>query len=177
MLDRVIRAIRLEPGLYREVARSEKLMGESLIIVVAVAFLSAVGNMIGADKPVFSFIAEIVNSVLFGWLLWSLIAYFVGKTFFDGKSSINEMLRAIGYASAPRLLSLFAAIPCLGWVIALIGGILSLVAVVIGIREAMLFDTDKAIITAVIGFVLYLITSAAISILFTGFSLPFLALF
>ncbi len=59
MLDRIIRAIRLEPGLYREVSRSEKLMGESLIIVIAVAFLSGIGSMIGADKPVFSFIAEI----------------------------------------------------------------------------------------------------------------------
>ncbi len=177
MLDRIIRAIRLEPGLYREVARSEKLMGESLIVVIAVAFLSGIGNMIGADKPVFSFIAEIFNSIFFGWLLWSLVAYFVGKTFFEGKSSINELLRAIGFASAPRLLSLFAAIPCLGWLIALVGGILSLVAVVIAIRESMLFDTDKAIVTAIVGFVLYLMTSAAISIVFTGLSLPFQALF
>ncbi len=118
-----------------------------------------------------------LDSILFGWLLWSLVAYFVGKTFFEGKSSINELLRAIGYASAPRLLSLFAAIPCLGWLIALVGGILSLVAVVIAIRKSMLFDTDKAIITAIIGFVLYLMTSAAISIVFTGLSLPFQALF
>ncbi len=177
MLDRIIRAIRLEPGLYREAARSEKLMGESLLVVLAVALLSGIGNMFGADRPVFSFIAEIFNSILFGWLLWSLIAYFVGKTFFEGKSSMNELLRAVGYASAPRLLSLFAAIPCLGWVIALLGGILSLVAVVIAIREAMLFDTDKAIITAIIGFVLYLMTSAAISIVFAGLSFPFLSLF
>ncbi|MAT41470.1 MAG: hypothetical protein CL609_03940 [Anaerolineaceae bacterium] len=177
MLDRIIRAIRLEPGLYREVARSEKLMGESLIIVIAVAFLGGIGSMIGADKPVFSFIAEIFNSILFGWLLWSLIAYFVGKSFFNGQSSINELLRAIGYASAPRLLSLFTAIPCLGWLIALIGGILSLIAVVIAIRESMMFDTDKAIVTAIVGFVLYLMTSAVITLVFTGLSLPFQALF
>lgn len=177
MLDRIIRAIRLEPGLYREAADNEKLMSESLIIVVAVALIGALGSVFGADRPFMSFMADLSNSILFGWLLWSLVAYFVGTAFFEGKASVNELLRAIGFASAPRILSLFAAIPCIGWLIAVIGFVLSLIATVIAIREAMRFDTDKAIVTAVIGFILYLMTSAAIQLIFSGFSMPFRALF
>jgi len=177
MIDRIIRAIRLEPGLYREVANSEKLMGESVLIILAVALLSGIGSVFNSAHPALSFFAEIFNNVFFGWVIWSLVAYFVGTAFFQGESSINQLLRAIGYASAPRLLGLFSAIPCFGWLIALAGWILSLIAVIIAIREAMKFDTDKAVITAIVGFVLYLLTSGAIRIIFSGLGMSFRSLF
>jgi hypothetical protein len=105
-----------------------------------------------------------------------VVAYFVGTTFFGGKSSITEMLRTFGYANAPRLLGLFAFIPCFGWIFVLLGGILSLIAGIIAIRESMEFDMDKAVITAIIGFIFYIMGSAAIRIIFSGLSLPFQSL-
>jgi hypothetical protein len=177
MFDRIIRAIKLDPTLYREVAKSENLLSESVIVVIIVAVVSGIGSLAGSSRPLTAFIMDLFNNLIFGWLLWSLVAYFVGTAFFDGKSSINEMLRAIGYANAPRLLGLFGFIPCVGWIIVLIGAIFSLIAGVIAIREAMEFDTDKAIITAIVGFVLYAISASAIRIVFSGLSLPFLANF
>ncbi len=177
MIDRILRAIKLDKTLFSEVARNEFLLGESLIIVLLVAVVSGIGNMLNADQPVVALITEVMNSVLFGWLLWSVVAYFVGTAFFGGKASINEMLRALGYANAPRLLNFFAFIPCIGWIFALLGGILSLIAGVIAIRETMHFDNDKALITAIIGFILYVMSSAALRVLFSGLSLPFQSLF
>jgi len=177
MINRIIRTIKLDRSLFSEVAHNESLLGESLIIVLLVAVVSGIGTMLNANQPIFALVTEVINSVLFGWLLWSVVAYFVGTTFFGGASSINEMLRTIGYANAPKLLSLFSFIPCIGWLFALLGGILSFIAGIIAIRESMKFDTDKAVITAIIGFILYVMGSAAIRVLFSGLSLPFQTLF
>jgi hypothetical protein len=177
MLNRIVRAIKLDKLLFREVAQNDSYLKESFLIVLFVAIVSALGNTINSNRPVFSFLAEITNSIFFGWILWSVIAFFIGTAFFNGDSTINTLLRTIGYASAPRLLSFFGFIPCIGWLIGLAGAILSLIAVVIAIREAMHFEIEKALITALIGFILFLMTSAAIRIVLTGLSLPFLSFF
>ena len=67
------------------------------------------------------------------------------------------MMRVLGYANAPNLLGFFGFIPCVGWLIALIGWILSVIAGVIAVREAMEFDTTKAIITVVVSWVIQFI--------------------
>ena len=48
MIDRIIRAIRLDPTLYREVADDESYMTEGIIIVAIVTLLSAFGAGLGA---------------------------------------------------------------------------------------------------------------------------------
>ncbi len=177
MIDRILRAIKLDKSLYLEVANNKNLLSESVIIVLVTALFAGVGSFINADKPVAAFLSQTVNSILFGWLLWSVIAFFIGKVFFDGRSSVEEMLRTLGYATAPRLLSLLSFVPCIGWLIALAGGILSLIAGIIAIRESMEFSTEKALVTAIIGFILYLMANAAVRALFIGISLPFQAFF
>jgi hypothetical protein len=101
----------------------------------------------------------LISGILLGWILWAVLTYFVGTMLFQGRTDISEMMRVLGFASAPRLLGIFAIIPCLGWLAALIGWILSLIAGVIAVREAMEFDTGKAIITVVISWVITLVIS------------------
>ena len=91
---------------------------------------------------------------MIGWIGWAILTYFVGTLLFKGQTDIPEMMRVLGYASAPRLLGIFGVIPCLGWIASLIGAILALIAGVIAIREAMEFDTGKAVITVIISWVI-----------------------
>jgi len=56
---------------------------------------------------------------------------------------------------------------------ALAGWVLSLIAGVIAIREAMEFETSDAIITSLISFMLFIVASAVIGIVFAGISMPF----
>lgn len=172
MIERIVRAIRLDWTVFREIAEDQKAMKEAAIIVLVVTFLSAIGSAVGVTvaglgigRAVTSFFNEwLINGVLIGWIGWAIITYFVGALLFQGKTDIPEMMRVLGYASAPKLLGLFGFIPCIGWLAALAGWLLSLIAGVIAIREAMDFDTGKAIVTVVIGvvvaFVLSLITNA-----------------
>ncbi|MGD8850661.1 MAG: hypothetical protein PVF18_13100, partial [Anaerolineales bacterium] len=92
MIDRIIRAIRLDPTLYREVADDEQYMNEALMVVIGVTLLSAIGASIGSamndGRPLLNFIVQVANMLIFGWLLWAVVAYFVG-TALGGKSSVT----------------------------------------------------------------------------------------
>ena len=65
-------------------------------------------------------------------------------------------------------LGLFAFIPCVGWIIALAGWLLSLIAGFIAVREAMEFDTGKAILTVLIGWVISFAITMAVGLVFGG---------
>jgi hypothetical protein len=171
MIDRIIRAIRLDPTLYREVADDEQYTNEAFIIVLIVSLFSAIGAGIGAamgdGQPLVMFFTNLFSTILLGWLLWAVIAYFVG-TALEGKSSIMEMARTLGYANAPGLLGVFVFIPCVGPLVAFAGVLLSLVAGVIAIRESMEFDTTKAVVTAILGFVVFIVARIVIGIVMGG---------
>jgi hypothetical protein len=171
MFDRIVRAIRLDPTLFRQVADDEQYTTEAFIVVLVVSLFSATGSAIGAaiadTNPVLTFVTNLFSTILLGWLLWAVIAYYVG-TALKGKSGITEMARTLGYANAPGLLGIFVFIPCVGWVIALAGVLLSLVAGVIAIRESMEFDTTKSVITAVLGFIVFIIARILIGVVLGG---------
>lgn len=172
MIDRIIRAIRLDFRVFREVAEDERATTEAAIIVFLVTFLSAIGTglrvLIAPEDPgfgtaVLAFFNEwLISGVLIGWIGWAILTYLVGTTLFKGRTNLPEMLRVLGYASAPKLLGLLGFIPCVGWLFTLTGWILALIAGVLAIREAMEFDTGQAIITVVISWVLSLILSLII---------------
>lgn len=168
MLQRILRAIRLDPTVYREVADDQKAMSEAAIIVVVVTFLSAVGSAVASGNFIGTLLVNLIAGILVGWIGWAAITYFVGKTLFKGQTDIPEMMRVLGYASAPKFLGILAIIPCVGWIAAVIGWILALIAGVIAIREAMEFDTTNAVITMVISWFIAFVITMAIGLLFGG---------
>lgn len=171
MIDRIVRAIRLDPTLYREVADDDQYTNEGVIIVLVVAVLSAIGASIGASmsdgRPIVAFIVQVANTLVFGWLLWAVVAYFIG-TALGGKSSVMEMARTLAYANAPGLLGLLSFIPCVGWLLVLAAFVLTIAAGVIAIRESMEFDTTNAVVTAVLGFGVYIVARLIIGLFLGG---------
>jgi hypothetical protein len=158
MVDRIIRVFKLDASVFREIAEDKGAMMQAAIIVVVVSFLSALGSAVAVaiaqtGGAVGTFILSWISGILLSWILWAVLTYVVGVYLFHGKTDIPEMMRVLGYANAPALLGIFAIIPCLGWIAALVGGILSLIAGFIAVREAMEFDTTKAIITVVIAWI------------------------
>jgi hypothetical protein len=153
MIDRIVRAIRLDWTVFGEIAEDQGALKEAAIIVAIVTFLSAVGTGLAAGS-LSTFFGAWIAGILVGWIGWAIITYFVGTALFKGETDIPEMLRVLGYASAPNLLGLLSFIPCVGWIFPLIGGLLALVAGVIAIREAMDFDTSNAIVTVIIGWII-----------------------
>jgi hypothetical protein len=171
MFDRVKRAVMLDAKFYQEAEADKSLNQEALIIVVLASVAGGVGALIGGlisggfGRALLSAVVTIVVGVV-NYYIWSYVTYFVGTRLFGGDADPGELLRTLGYAYAPQLLSLLSFIPCVGGLFSLAGAILSLIAAVIAIREALDFDLGKAILTAIIGWVIILVISVVIGLVF-----------
>ncbi len=168
MFNRILRVIRLDPAVFREIAADPGAMAQAAIIVVVVSLLSAIGSSTGTGNFFGSLLGNWITGIVVGWIVWAILTYFVGTYLFHGRSSVAEMLRVLGFASAPRLLGVFGIIPCVGWIAVLIGWILALVAGFIAVRESMEFDTGNAILTVVISWLISLVISVAVGLLLGG---------
>lgn len=170
MLDRILRSMRLDATVFKEVAADARFNGEAVIIAVLVAILAALGqglSALGGGRPLVAFLLELASTLLLGWLLWAVIAYVVGRML-GGAGTLSGMTRALAFAGAPRFLLLLGFIPCVGWLFRLAAWILMLVAGIIALRETMGFDTLKALVTAVLGLAVYFATSLTILVLLGG---------
>jgi Yip1 domain len=167
MMDRILRAIRLDPSLYREVGGDERLNGEATLVVLGATLLSAIGLGFASRQWALTFGAELINGLLLGWLLWAVIANLIGD-FLGGRSQLGSMIRALGYANAPRFVAVLSFVPCVGWLFRLAAWALTIAAGVIAIRETMEFDTFKAIVTAVVGLAVYVLFNIFIGLFFGG---------
>lgn len=170
MLDRIFRAIRLDASVFKEVGSDSRYNAEAVILAVLVAILAALGQGLDAlrgGRPLVAFGLELVSTLLLGWLLWAVVAYVVGRML-GGSGTLGGMVRALAFAGAPRFLLLLGFIPCVGWIFRFAAWLLMLAAGVMALRETLGVDTLKALVTAVLGLLLYAVTSAAIIRVFGG---------
>ena len=160
LMDRVIRAVKLDPTLYKEVSADETKTPEAMIVVGLAAAIGGLGLAIGpGDFRFGSWILQIILAPTLGLAIGTGILWLIGKLF-SGRAQFIEMFRPLGYAYAPSALSI---IP---WIGGLIGAIWSLVCAVIAVRESEEVSTGSAVaivlIPAAIGFVLALVLVAAL---------------
>src|SRR6266404_3608773 len=94
MVNRMIRAARIEVPLYEEVEADLTATNQALLVVVIVAIASGIGSGIagGSGGVVGRLIFGLVTALL-GWAVWSYVVYFVGTRFFHGTATYGELLR------------------------------------------------------------------------------------
>ena len=151
--ERMIGAAKLQNWAFEEVEADESATGQAAGVVAIVAVAQAIGSSGNGG-------AGIVGGLLgafFGWAVWSAVTYFIGTRLFHGTATWGELLRTLGFANAPGVLAVFAIVPIVGGFIRFAIFIWILVAGIIAIRQALDFDTGRAIITAIIGWLALLI--------------------
>jgi len=174
IFKRIMRAALLDKEFYKEVEADPSLNQEALMIVVAVSVIGGIGSFFAgliAGKPGAAFLALIVTSAIgvANYYVWAYVTFYIGTNLFEGDADPGELLRVLGYASAPQLLGLLGFIPCIGWLIALAGAVWALVAGFYGIREALDLDTTETLITVVLGWLAAVIISGIVNSIF-GFA-------
>ncbi|MDP2662924.1 MAG: Yip1 family protein [Dehalococcoidia bacterium] len=160
--ERMIRAAKLDATLYDEVEKDPNATSQALLVVLIVSVLAGIGGLRGG---VMGFVGGLIFAII-GWAVWSLVMFWVGKTFFKGTATYGELLRCVGFAFTPRALGLLAFVPVVGGLIALIASIWALVAMIIAVREALDITTVNAVITAIIGAVIYFVVIAVLGTIF-----------
>jgi hypothetical protein len=160
---------RLSPATFEEVEADKSATTQAALIVLVIALISGFGGLFWAlirdnGSAGGGFFSNFI-SVIAGWLVWSVVSWFVGTTFFGGKADIGEMLRVIGFAYSPQILNI---IPCIG---PIVGFIWSLIAGFIAVRQGLDLDNTKAFLTILVGFLVYLVIFVVLGIIFGGLSL------
>jgi hypothetical protein len=171
MMKRIMRAIMLDREFYKEAEADTSLNQEALTIVIIVSVIAAIGTFVSSlmaqnfGRAILAFVVSAGIGVA-NYYIWSYVTHFIGTNMFKGDADPGELLRVLGYASAPRLLGLLGFIPCIGWLVSLAGGIWALVAGFIGVQEALDLDTTETLVTVVLGWLAILIITAVVTSIF-----------
>ncbi len=163
--DRMVRAAKLDVQLYEEVEADQGALGQATGVVILSAVAAGIGNL-GTGGPLGLGIGTI--GALVGWYVWALLTNFIGTKFLtepQTRADYGELLRTIGFSSAPGVIRVFGIIPGLRALVFLVAGIWMLVAMVIAVRQALDYtSTWRAVGVCVIGWVVQaLILAVALS--------------
>ena len=166
LFNRMVRAAKLEPELYEEVERDVEATKEALLVVLIVGICSAIGNIgiLGTKGIITGLIAGIL-----GWALWSFVIFLIGVKGFKHTSDMGELLRCLGFAYSPLVLNILGIIPVLGPIVLIVASIWALIAFVVATRQALDCGTGRAILVAVLGFIVYWVVAAILSSVIGGF--------
>jgi hypothetical protein len=144
-LRRMVGAALLDPETYEEIEADRTATGQA----VAVVLLSSASAGLGAR----GFGARGILAVLFfsavallAWAAWSLVTYEIGVRILpdtNTRADIGELLRTIGFATAPGILRLFGLVPGIGLPVFVISAVWMLAAMIVAVRQALDFTTTR----------------------------------
>ena len=151
-VNRIVRACKLDVSVYEEVEADKSATLQAALVVVLSSLAAGVGALsLGASNFLMAPILSLIS-----WYIWAYLIYFIGVKLFpepSTKSDHGELLRTIGFSSAPGLVRIFGFTPELMSITFIGGGIWMLIAMVIAVRQALDYkSTWRAIGVVVIGF-------------------------
>lgn len=158
IIDRMRGAAMLDVATYEEVEADTTATGQAAIVVI----VSAIASAIGAAGPGGANIIGTLIGALLSWVIWAGLTYVIGDKIFGGTATWGELLRTLGFAQAPRVLLVLGIIPVFGLLVWVAVAIWVLIAGIIAIRQALDFSTQKALLTALIGWVIVMAVSAVL---------------
>ena len=151
-IDRIIRACKLDVNLYEEVEADKSATLQAAAVVVLSSLAAGVGALsLGASNFLIAPILSLVS-----WYVWAYLIYIIGAKVFPEpttKADHGELLRTIGFSSAPGLIRVFGFTPELMSITFIGASIWMFIAMVIAVRQALDYQsTWRAIGVVVIGF-------------------------
>lgn len=196
-IDRMLRAAKLQPGLFDEVKSDPNATKQALLIVLAVGIAQGIAALIGgilmgamvgavsgaagvpgagatagmmAGGGVLGFFGAIVFALVW-WVVLSFLAQLIGTKVLGGTGTLQEVLRTMGFAHSPQVLDILGFIPVLGGLLTLATMVWRLVASAIALRQTLGLDTTKAAILVVILVVIFMVIGAVVGAIALGIGL------
>ena len=135
-VNRIIRACKLDVSLYEEVEADKSATFQAAGVVVLSSLAAGVGALsLGASNFLMAPLLSLAS-----WYVWAYLIYFIGAKFFPEpttQADHGQLLRTIGFSSAPGLIRVFGFIPNLMSIAFIAAAIWMLVAMVIAVRQAL----------------------------------------
>jgi hypothetical protein len=156
---RMLKAALLDVDTYEEVEADRGANLQALAVVVLAALSAGIGSIANSGYAGIVFIAV---AALIGWWVWAYATYIIGTRLLPGAKTVadhGELLRTIGFSSAPGTLFALGAIPAIAGFVFPLVSLWMLVAMVIAVRQALDYEhrggTGRAIAVCAIGFPIY----------------------
>jgi hypothetical protein len=148
---RALRAARLDVKLFEEVEGDPRATAQAAGVVV----LAAVAAGVGSGARGFGEFVLGTGAALVSWFVWAYLAYWIGTRLLPEpatRANHGELLRTVGFASAPGVLRVLGVIGPLRALVFVVSGIWMLVATVMAVRQALDYrSTWRAVGVSVIG--------------------------
>ena len=166
--NRIIRAGKLDVTLYEEVEHDKTATGQAIGVIVLSSLAAGIGNFgIGWMGMGINAIGAII-----GWYIWAYLTYFIGTRFLaepQTEADHGQLLRTIGFASAPGLLRVLGIVPGIRGIVFSLTSIWMLVAMVIAVRQALDYtSTLRAVGVCLLGWIVQAIILLGIYFLIGG---------
>jgi Yip1-like protein len=165
---RMLRAALLDAELYEEVEADRAATGQACLVVVLSAIAAGIG---GIEHHGLLAILGYTLAALAGWWVWAYVAYLIGTQLLPGpktQADPGELLRTIGFSSAPGVLRVLALVSPVAGAVFLVSTVWMLVAMVVAVRQALDYTGNaRAVAVCAIGFPIYAVT-LALSMLLLG---------
>lgn len=158
LVERMIGAATLDIQTFEEVEADPTATGQAAAVVAMAAIASGIGL---AGEGLWAALVSPVWALL-AWLLWAGITLLIGTRLLGGTATWGELLRTLGFAQSPGVLYLIGILPLVGGLVRFILPFWILAAGIIGIRQALDFSTGKAILTALLGWLVMAIPAMMI---------------
>jgi hypothetical protein len=162
--ERLVGALMLDASVYEEVEHDPDALGQAALVVALGAVAGGIAGVGGGGSGV-------VGGVLLagvGWVIGAGVVWLIGVRMMDHTSDFLELLRTLGFASAPRVLMILAIIPFVGWLVGLAVLVLSLIAWVLAVRQALDVETGRAVLVCVLAFVAQIVFGFLLAIVGLG---------
>lgn len=153
--NRMIRAAQLDPLLYEEVEADKGALGQAMAVVV----LSSVATGVGTFGETLQRILIGTVAALLSWYLWSGLIYLVGAKLLpepQTEADYGQLLRTIGFSSAPGLIRILGLLPWVGGGVVFLGGsIWMMAAMVVAAKQALDYQSMlRAVGVCAIGWII-----------------------
>jgi hypothetical protein len=135
--DRLVRAAKLDAGVYEEVENDKAAMGQAVTVVALSSVAAGIGS--GFTAGFAGIIAGVIVSLL-AWSVWAYLTYIIGTKLLpqpQTHADIGQLLRTTGFSSSPGLIRILGVFPGLTGPVFLVAAIWMLVAMVIAVRQAL----------------------------------------
>ena len=168
-IRRLFGAVALDAGTYEDVEADASANLQAMAVVV----LSAVAAGIGAQGfgARWSLVPMISTVALIAWLAWALLTFEIGVRFLatpDTHSDVSELMRTIGFASAPGILRVLGVVPAFAAPAFAVSAIWMLAAMILAVRQALDYkSTARAVAVCAIGWLL-----VAVLVVASGWTTP-----
>lgn len=158
LVGRMIRAAKLDVGLYEEVEADTGATRQAMLVVVLSSVAAGIGSVGGAGLKGLLLGAL---SALAGWYIWAFLTYFIGTRLLpesQTEADVGQLLRTTGFSSSPGLLRILGILPGFMGIVFLGCAVWMLVAMVIAVRQALDYHgTGRAIAVCLIGWVVQVV--------------------